>query len=194
MFHVFDVPGDGDCFFHCLSLAIAGNLSNTQYYRQLICGAIENSWHDWKHLVLLHHGGTLPSTGYVEKMVNGKGYATGCEIRAAAIIFQCCITAWRNGFRLDASNNFYVTTYFGEVVDLDKEKRGWKLNLLLDRNHFKVLLPYVHKTRGNSAHLKNQHTPNLCKRKQADMQSNTVKRRKHFDTCATVNVGNKNIN
>ena len=36
-FPIDDVPGDGQCFFHALSLAITGNLSQSLVYRPLIC-------------------------------------------------------------------------------------------------------------------------------------------------------------
>lgn len=34
---VYDVPGDGSCFFHCLSLAIHGDIGWSHMYRHLIC-------------------------------------------------------------------------------------------------------------------------------------------------------------
>jgi predicted kinase len=36
-FLIYDVPGDCQCFFHALSLAITGNLSQSLVYRSLIC-------------------------------------------------------------------------------------------------------------------------------------------------------------
>ena len=36
-FLMYDVPGDGQCFFHALSLAITGNLSQRLVCRSLIC-------------------------------------------------------------------------------------------------------------------------------------------------------------
>jgi hypothetical protein len=37
LIYMYDVPGDGQCFFHALSLAITGNLSQSLVYRSLIC-------------------------------------------------------------------------------------------------------------------------------------------------------------
>jgi hypothetical protein len=34
-FLMYDVPGDGQCFFHALSLAITGHLSQSLVYRSL---------------------------------------------------------------------------------------------------------------------------------------------------------------
>jgi hypothetical protein len=42
-FLICDVPGDGQCFFHVLSLAITGNLSQSLVYRSLICSEIYNN-------------------------------------------------------------------------------------------------------------------------------------------------------
>jgi hypothetical protein len=41
-FLIYDVPGDGQCFFHALNLAITGNLSQSLVYRSLICSEIYN--------------------------------------------------------------------------------------------------------------------------------------------------------
>ena len=43
-FLIYDVPGDGQCFFHALSLAITGNLSQSLVYRSLICSEIYNNF------------------------------------------------------------------------------------------------------------------------------------------------------
>jgi hypothetical protein len=42
-FLIYNVPGDGQCFFHALSLAITGNLSQSLVYRSLICSEIYNN-------------------------------------------------------------------------------------------------------------------------------------------------------
>ena len=39
-----NVPGDGNCFFHSLSLSINGDFEQTHYYRLLICNYILNNW------------------------------------------------------------------------------------------------------------------------------------------------------
>jgi hypothetical protein len=36
-FLIYDVPGDGQCFFHALSLAITGNLSQSLVYLKSQC-------------------------------------------------------------------------------------------------------------------------------------------------------------
>jgi hypothetical protein len=43
-FLIYDVPGDGQCFFHVLILAITSNLSQSLVYRSLICSEIYNNF------------------------------------------------------------------------------------------------------------------------------------------------------
>ena len=43
-FLIYDVPGDGQSFFHALSLATTGNLSQSLVYRSLICSEIYNNF------------------------------------------------------------------------------------------------------------------------------------------------------
>ena len=43
-FLVQDVPGDGSCFFHCLSVAIGGGLADSEMLRNVICGHILQNW------------------------------------------------------------------------------------------------------------------------------------------------------
>jgi hypothetical protein len=44
LIYMYDVPGDGQGFFHALSLAITGNLSQSLVYRSLICSKIYNNF------------------------------------------------------------------------------------------------------------------------------------------------------
>jgi hypothetical protein len=43
-FLIYDVPGDGQCFFHALSLASTGNLSQSLVYRSLIYSEIYSNF------------------------------------------------------------------------------------------------------------------------------------------------------
>ena len=40
LFLSYSVPGDGNCFFHSLSLLINGNTTNSSFYRNIICAHI----------------------------------------------------------------------------------------------------------------------------------------------------------
>jgi hypothetical protein len=55
-FLIYDVPGDGQCFFHALILAITSNLSQSLVYRSLICSEIYNNFDFYEdQLKLSHH-------------------------------------------------------------------------------------------------------------------------------------------
>ena len=53
---VYDVTGDGNCFFSCLSLSIHGHFDMTRIYRELICSYIIQNWMAWEQKVLNGHG------------------------------------------------------------------------------------------------------------------------------------------
>ena len=55
-YFVENVPGDGNSFFHCLSMAIYGDYSRTREYRNIVCHTIFNNWEDWHEKVELFHG------------------------------------------------------------------------------------------------------------------------------------------
>ena len=44
MFKVHNVPGDGNSFFHCLSLALHNNMRMFSTYRKDICDYIVENW------------------------------------------------------------------------------------------------------------------------------------------------------
>lgn len=44
IFNISNVPGDGNCFFHCLSLALNGNFTMSSTYRQAICEHVLKNW------------------------------------------------------------------------------------------------------------------------------------------------------
>ena len=54
-FNVFPVPGDGNCFFHSLSLILNGDFSMSNNYRQLICTFILQNWAFWEDRILISH-------------------------------------------------------------------------------------------------------------------------------------------
>ena len=47
-YDLLNVPGDGDCFFHCLSLALVGDSSETSNYRYVFWKYIFENWCQWK--------------------------------------------------------------------------------------------------------------------------------------------------
>ena len=45
------VPGDGDCFFHCLSMALQRNFLKTSLYCEQICNYIAENWNIYEYFV-----------------------------------------------------------------------------------------------------------------------------------------------
>jgi hypothetical protein len=54
-FKVLNVPGDGRCFFHCLSLAFHGHLHNSLNYRKSICRYLFVNWELYRDSVMMVH-------------------------------------------------------------------------------------------------------------------------------------------
>jgi hypothetical protein len=70
-FLIYDVPGDGQRFFHALSLAITGNLSQSLVYRSLICSEIYNKFDFYEDQLKLSHHSNISRHEYLNKMVHG---------------------------------------------------------------------------------------------------------------------------
>ena len=77
-----NVPGDGNCFFHCISTYAHGNTLHFQQYRLDVCGNIFNNWQQWEHKVHLFHGGDMSKFLHWCSMIRANGWATNCEIDA----------------------------------------------------------------------------------------------------------------
>jgi len=111
-FDAFDVPGDGNCSFHCISLAIHGNIFKATFYRKLICKTIFDNWDDWKDYALLCHDlESSSSSAYFENMVTGNGWATACEVQAASLLLECSIVTWLRGGRFNKVSRSYEICY-----------------------------------------------------------------------------------
>lgn len=86
-----NVPGDGNCFLHCLSLAFHDHINNTENYRNTICTYVYENWEMFQEMVMLmHDNGTNTPEKYFQKMVvhNGLATATSIEVKIAAILFN----------------------------------------------------------------------------------------------------------
>ena len=95
-FDVYNVPGDGDCFFHCLSLSIHGDFKRTGIFRNLICGSVYNNWSDWGEKVNICHSPNMTKELYFEAMINEHWWATACEIEAASNLLDKTINRVQN--------------------------------------------------------------------------------------------------
>ena len=89
---VYDVPGDGNCYFSCLSLSIHGHFDMTRIYRELICSYIIQNWMAWEQKVLNGHGSRMNIETYSVHMLYGRSWATAAEVEAASILLDYDIT------------------------------------------------------------------------------------------------------
>lgn len=91
VFGVQNVPGDGNCFFHCLSLSMHDNFSMSDNYRNDICGYILRNWEFFSDNIELEQYSSL---SYFNSMILGKEYASSCEIEVASKLFCREINVW----------------------------------------------------------------------------------------------------
>ena len=96
LFDVYNVPGDIDCFFHCLSFGIHGDFNSTGIFRNLICGSVYNIWSDWAEKVNICHSPNMTKELYFEAMINGHWWATACEFEAASNLLDTTINRVQN--------------------------------------------------------------------------------------------------
>jgi hypothetical protein len=128
----YNVPGDGNCFFHCLSLALHGHTRSTLIYRRQICQYIHSNWDEQLRGITLHHELSQPtSDSYWTNMVIGNGYATVCEVEVATIIFGINITLFLEGTKKNKEICFHEQRF--------QEQSGPTIKLLLKNNHYYVL-------------------------------------------------------
>jgi hypothetical protein len=131
IFLIYDVPGDGHCFFHALSLAITGNLSQSWVYRSLICSEIYNNFDFYEDQLKLSHHSNISRHEYLNKMVHGNQWASSIEISVATRILQSNINIWLQG--RDGHDNICFTKE--EYINSSLSRN---LDLLLHLNHFKL--------------------------------------------------------
>ena len=98
---MYDVPGDGNCFFSCLSLSIHGHFDMTRIYRELICSYIIQNWTAWEQKILNGHGPRMNIETYIVHMLYGRSWATAAEVEAASILLDYGIT-----IMLECNNEF----------------------------------------------------------------------------------------
>lgn len=136
MFDIFNVPGDGNCFFHCLSFLIHGNFSASTMFRNLICGMIYENWTEWREKVALFHSPSFSRDIYEDGMIKSNWFASACEIEAAAVLLASKINIWLMG-----KNNCGQLTYNLTTFSPSSGNFQTTLNLLLVNEHCMVLKP-----------------------------------------------------
>jgi signal recognition particle subunit SEC65 len=134
-YSVYDVPGDGNCFFHCLSLAMHGRLTDARAYRHLICSNILETWNHWEEKVQLHHKTSMTKHTYWGSMLRHNGWATICEVEAAAEHFGCKINVWLKTINKRQEQKFTLTT----LLPQNDDSYNFTVDLLLNNNHFQLL-------------------------------------------------------
>ena len=132
-FLIYDVPGDGQCFFHALSLAITGNVSRSLVYRSLVCSEIYNNFDFYEDQLKLSHHSNIPRHAHRNKMVHGNQWATSTEISVATRILQSNTNIWLQG--RDGHNNICFTKE--EYINSSLNRN---VDLFLHLNHFKLLI------------------------------------------------------
>ena len=135
----YSVPGNGNCFFNCLSLAFHGDFSNAGYYRNIICQKIIHEWDSWKDLAFISHDLRVNSvTRYWQSMMHSNGWATNCEIKAACDLLNINIHTWLKGFRFNNGLHTYEHTYTMETYQSNQDST-FNVTLLLWAGHFTLL-------------------------------------------------------
>ena len=136
-----NVPGDGNCFFHCLSIALHGNSSYVEFLRNLICRAVASRWDTLKDMANLCHGKNfLSKEDYLSHMLVDNAWATASEIDAATSVLKTNILTFVQGTRYNELINANEVSYH-EIEYTDKDSGGKYISLLLSNGHFQLLLP-----------------------------------------------------
>ena len=127
-YQIYPVPGDGDCFFHSLSLLVHGDLKNSFFFRNIICNHIAHNWSSWEQKVLRTHHSRMTHDMYVRTMVQGRDWATSTEIEVASILFNIQINVWFDQAFKYTVHNFTASPNCGTSIDI-----------LLSGSHFSPL-------------------------------------------------------
>ena len=115
MLLTYNVPGDGDCFFHCLSVLNTGDISCSAKYRNDICFEIYTNVDKYISSVHLYHGENIDKENYAFCMINNKGWATSCEIEVADNVLGKTITIWLCGKNAKKVIIYTPTQFFPAV-------------------------------------------------------------------------------
>ena len=133
------MPGNGNCFFNCLSLAFHGDFAKASYYRNLICQKIIQEWDCWKDLAFISHDLRVSSvTQYWHDIVNKNGGATVCEIKAACDLLNINIQTWLKGFVFNRELQTYQHTFTLDSYKSNQDSTT-TITLLLWGGHFTLM-------------------------------------------------------
>ena len=139
-YSVRNVPGDGDCLFHCLSLALYENISHARFHRHLIANVVASKWDNFKHMAEECHGKTfLSANDYLYHMLVDKAWVTACEINAATAIFKRNVSTFLQGSRSNGLLHPDEVTYNEVNYQCQENRNAQTIRLLLSHNHFQLL-------------------------------------------------------
>jgi hypothetical protein len=155
----YNVPGDGNCFFHLLSLLINGNTTNSSFYRNIICTQIIHNWQIWEEMVFHSYTNNMTVELHQQHMININGWATATEIEAAANLFGLNINIW-----LQQTSHWTLCSFNASSPIC--------IDILLSRNHFSPLKRVPPNTYNSFDILKNQ----LKRQGQQNKTSNNKKK------------------
>ena len=127
LYSVADVPGDGNCLFHCLSLALHNNLTATAMLRNVVY----NDWSNQKKHVLTCHGPHFTKYLYKMGMIEVNCWAAACEIDMASKILSSEIVVY-----LKHNETFTKITHSPVETKINSVT-------VLEKNHFQLLTKVV---------------------------------------------------
>ena len=134
-FVIQNVPGDGSCFFNCLSGFINGDFLHTQFYRDGICKFIYSvNWDQWSENISVYHRCGLTQELYKFSIIMNRGWATNCEIETAVNLLGIHVNVW---LPLQDTNSFMVSRFTPEI-QIDPTS-VISINSLLENGHYLML-------------------------------------------------------
>ena len=133
-----NVPDDGNCLFHCFSVALHGSSSHVHFYRKLLANAVVTRWEHFKNMAEQCHGKTfLFASHYLYHMLVDNAWGTACEISAATSVFKRNITTFIQGSRYNEDLHANEVS-FHKVQYSQENSSGHAIFLLLSNGHFQL--------------------------------------------------------
>ena len=169
---ILDVPGDGNCFFHCLSLFLYGDFHQSHNLRGSICRHIFENWAQWENVVQNSHYGGIDQTLYYIDMLYNQDWATSSEVIAATHILQISITVWLKGTAKREGQMVDILTPRTYGGDLQTREH---VDVLLAHNHYR-LIKYADNLDPNE--VLSQEEPNKLNKRKHEEESDENKHQK----------------
>ena len=186
----FRVPGDGNCFFNSLSLALNSDFTKSRHYRSVICMHVVRNWEIYKDLATITHDLTRTCISlYCQHMLAQNGWATACEVRAACDVLQTnitiCLKGQTNGRIHYTLESYHPTTISNDNITLLLSDQHY--TLFEESNHFQrhALQPPSASSAQDSAPKHNNKNTTKSKTYANPKKIPTVRKRNYNRTCNT---------